>query len=126
MSDDIKKIDDGTLKGDELDHAMADAQNGKGIYTHKFAEPFKFEDKTYTELTFKFKDLTTGDMIAIERQLTITEGVTVVDPALSVMFLIAMSAKAAGVGYDMIKKLPMYDGYQIRGKARNFMMRPVV
>ena len=122
MSENIKKVDDGTVKGDELDAAMAEAENAEGGYNHKFKKPFLWQGKEYSVLQFDFEDLTGGDMIAIEKELAITEGVTVLTPTLSGPFLMAMSAKAAGIGYDMMMAMPIFEANRIRAKARNFLL----
>lgn len=122
MSEDIKKVDDGTVKGDELDAAMAEAKDAEGGYTHKFKKPFLWQGKEYTTMHFDFEDLTGGDMIAIEKELAITEGVTVITPTMSGPFLMAMSAKAAGIGYDTMLAIPIFEANRIRAKARNFLL----
>ncbi len=122
MSEDIKKVDDGTVKGDELDAAMAEAKDAEGGYAHKFKKPFLWQGKEYTTMHFDFEDLTGGDMIAIEKELAITEGVTVITPTMSGPFLMAMSAKAAGIGYDMMLAMPIFEANRIRAKARNFLL----
>lgn len=122
MSEDIKKVDNGTIKGDELDAAMAEAENADGGYTHKFKKPFLWQGKEYSMLHFDFEGLTGGDMIAIEKELAITEGVTVIAPTMSGPFLMAMSAKAAGIGYDTMLAMPIYEANRIRAKARSFLL----
>lgn len=122
MSEDIKKVDDGTVKGDELDAAMAEAKDAEGGYTHKFKKPFLWQGKEHATMHFDFEDLTGGDMIAIEKELAITEGVTVITPTMSGPFLVAMSAKAAGIGYDMMTAMPIFEANRIRAKARNFLL----
>lgn len=122
MSEDIKKVDDGTVKGDELDAAMAEAKDAEGGYTHKFKKPFLWQGKEHTTMHFDFEDLTGGDMIAIEKELAITEGVTVITPTMSGPFLMAMSAKAAGIGYDTMMAMPIFEANRIRAKARNFLL----
>ena len=122
MSEDIKKVDDGTVKGDEMDAAMAEAKEAEGGYTHKFKKPFLWQGKEYTVLHFDFESQTGGDMIAIEKELAITEGVTVISPAVSGPFLMAMAAKAAGIGYDTMMAMPIYDANRIRSKARSFLL----
>lgn len=122
MSEDIKKVDNGTIKGDELDAAMAEAENADGGYTHKFKKRFLWQGKEYSMLHFDFEGLTGGDMIAIEKELAITEGVTVIAPTMSGPFLMAMSAKAAGIGYDTMLAMPIYEANRIRAKARSFLL----
>lgn len=93
MSTNNMKLDNSTVKDDELDVAMEDAKDTEG-----------------------------GNMIAIEKELAITEGVTVIAPTMSGPFLMAMAAKAAGIGYDMMMAMPIFDANKIRAKARNFLM----
>lgn len=122
MSTNNMKLDNSTAKDDELDVAMEEAKNAEGGYTHKFKKPFLWQGKEYTTMHFDFEGLTGGNMIAIEKELAITEGVTVIAPTMSGPFLMAMAAKAAGIGYDMMMAMPIFDANKIRAKARNFLM----
>lgn len=122
MSTNNMKLDNCIVKDDELDAAMAEAKDAEGGYTHKFKKPFLWQGKEYTTMHFDFEGLTGGNMTAIEKELAITEGVTVIAPTMSGPFLMAMAAKAAGIGYDMMMAMPIFDANKIRAKARNFLM----
>ncbi len=121
MSEDIKRNDDGTV-GNELDAVLAEAENADGGYTHKFKKPINWEGKEYTELHFDFEGLTGKDMLSIEKELMLTEGVSVVAPTMSTQFLFAMAARAAKTTRDIFMVMPLFDANKIRSKARSFLL----
>ena len=123
MSDTKNEIKKEEPKVDELGAAFdAAREDASGTYLHKFRKPFEWQGKKYETLAFDFDGLTGRDFIAIDKEVTM-KGSTAIVPALSVPFLIAMSARAAGVGSDMIEGMPIHEVNKIYTKARNFMLR---
>lgn len=120
-----KKIDalkNDSVDGAELDAAIAEATDAEGGYLHKFKKPFLWQGKEYETLLFDFESLSGRDMNNIERELAITEGITVISPTMSGPFLMNMAAKAAGIGYDMLLAMPIFEANRIRSKARSFLL----
>lgn len=90
-------------------------------YTHVLTKTFEYEDKKYTEFRFDFEKLTGDDMIAIENEMAAV-GEYVVSPEISTSFLLKMAARAAGVGSDVIQKLPIRESGKIKNKSRDFLL----
>lgn len=110
------------VDGTELDAAITEAADAEGGYLHKFKKPFLWQGKEYDTLLFDFESLSGRDMNNIERELAITEGITVISPTMSGPFLMNMAAKAAGIGYDMLLAMPIFEANRIRSKARSFLL----
>lgn len=110
------------VDGAELDAAITEAADAEGGYLHKFKKPFLWQGKEYDTLLFDFESLSGRDMNNIERELAITEGITVISPTMSGPFLMNMAAKAAGIGYDMLLAMPIFEANRIRSKARSFLL----
>lgn len=122
MSENIQKKVAATDDSPEVNVALAAAKDAQGGYTHKFKKPFKHENKEYSVLYFDFEGLTGNDMMAIEQELTITKGISVMVPSMSGPFLVAMAARAAGIGQDILLAMPIYEVNRIRAKARSFLL----
>ena len=110
------------VDGAELEAAITEAADAEGGYLHKFKKPFLWQGTEYDTLLFDFESLSGRDMNNIERELAITEGITVISPTMSGPFLMNMAAKAAGIGYDMLLAMPIFEANRIRSKARSFLL----
>lgn len=121
IKNETEKVDEGTVKGSELDAAIAEAKDVGG-YTHRFKKPFVWEGKEFKVLHFDFGSLTGKDMMSIEKEISITEGMTILSPGMSGVFVLYMAAKAAGIGYDALMGMPINEVNTIRTKARNFLL----
>ncbi len=93
----------------------------KGVYVHKLARPFTYENKTITELEFHFEDLTGRDMLKIEKEMQDMQEYALA-PEISSNFQCKLAAKAANVGSDMLESLPLKDFNRITNAARNFLI----
>lgn len=93
----------------------------KGLYTHKFDPPFEWMGQTYETLDFDFGKLRGKDALAIEHELN-AKGISIVMPAASVDYLIALASRASGLGSDAFEAMPMKDFNKIRSRARNFLI----
>lgn len=100
-----------------------DAENGC-VVTVKLSKPFKYEGKSYEELSFDFEALTGADDLDIERELR-AKGENAFVPALSGEYLIRMCARActAEIGHDALLYMPLKDENRIKAEARNFLLR---
>nr|WP_296834687.1 phage tail assembly protein [uncultured Marvinbryantia sp.] len=90
-------------------------------YTHTFKHPVEIEGKKYTKLTFYFDRLTGTDIEAVEDELQAMNQY-VLSPELSSKFQSMIAARAAGVGSDEIKRLPVGEYMKIKNKARDFLL----
>lgn len=90
-------------------------------YTHKFKKPVEIEGRTYETMTFYFEKLNGEDIEAIEEELQ-NQNKYVISPEVSSAFQSALAARAAGVGADEIKRLPVGEYLKIKNKARDFLM----
>ena len=115
-------MSENTIGAKEFDEAKAEAKSAIGGYTHTFKKPFSWQGNEYTSLHFDFENLTGRDMINIEKEIAMTEGVNVIVPALSTPFLLAMAARACGLGADALQNMAISDANAIRSKARNFLL----
>lgn len=90
-------------------------------YTHDFKQPVMIEGKQYKSITFYFEKLTGEDVEAIEEELQ-DQNKYVLSPEVSSVFQSMLAARAAGVGADEIKRLPISDYMKIKNKARAFLL----
>lgn len=90
-------------------------------YTHNFKKPVEIEGKQYKSMTFYFEKLTGEDIEAIESELQ-DQNKYVLSPEISSIFQSMLAARAAGVGADEIRRLPVGDYMKIKNKARDFLV----
>ncbi len=92
-------------------------------YVHVFTQPFTYEGKTYTELTFDWNSLTGSDSLAIEAEMQ-SLGKVLISPEFSGEYLIRIAAKACTekIGSDVLCAMPLRDYNKIRSKARSFLL----
>ena len=90
-------------------------------YTHKFSEPVEIGGKKFTELTFYFDRLCGEDVEAIEEELQ-DKNKYVLTPEVSSVFQTMLAARAAGVGADEIRRLPLGEYMKIKNQARSFLI----
>lgn len=90
-------------------------------YTHTFSKPVEIEGKKFEKLTFYFDGLTGEDVEKVEEELQ-SENKYVLSPEISSVFQCMLAARAAKVGSDEIRRLPMRDYMKIKNKARDFLL----
>lgn len=93
-----------------------------GNYTHTFKSPIEIEGKKYETMTFYYDTLTGNDIIAIEEEMT-DQGKYVLTPEINTEFQTMLAARAAGVGSDEIRNLPLAEYLKIKNSARDFLMQ---
>lgn len=104
--------------------ALADTKKEiatSGNYTHTFKAPVEIAGKKHETITFYYDDLSGEDVIAIEDELQ-DRGKYVLTPEVSTEFQTMLAARAAGVGADEIRRLPLVEFLKIKNKARDFLM----
>lgn len=94
---------------------------GGTFYAHRFDPPFEWMGQTYETLDFDFGKLRGKDALAIEHELN-AKGISVVMPAASVDYLVALASRASGLGSDAFEAMPIKDFNKIRSRARNFLI----
>ena len=72
-------------------------------------------------LTFYFEKLTGEDVEAIEEELQ-DQNKYVLTPEVSSVFQTMLAARAAGVGADEIRRLPLGEYMKIKNQARSFLI----
>lgn len=113
-------------KATEAD-GIAPAQGGKidtpksANYTHTFSKPVEIAGKKFTAMTFYFDRLTGYDMELIEEELQ-NQDKFVLAPETSAAYQAMLAARAAGIGADEIRRLPLVDYVKIKNKARAFLL----
>lgn len=115
--EDIKKKD--VVQAEEGTAAGTDTENC--VYVHKFGKPYKFQGRTYTEMTFNFEKLIGSDLVNIENEMA-GLGEYALSPEISTSFLYRLAARAAGVGSDVIANMPVGEFGKIKNKSRDFLI----
>lgn len=104
--------------------SMADKKNEKKTslnYTHTFKAPVEINGQKQKALTFYFEKLTGEDVEAIEEELQ-DQNKYVLTPEVSSAFQTMLAARAAGVGADEIRRLPLGEYMKIKNQARSFLI----
>ena len=104
--------------------SMADKKNEKKTslnYTHTFKAPVEINGQKQKALTFYFEKLTGEDVEAIEEELQ-DQNKYVLTPEVSSVFQTMLAARAAGVGADEIRSLPLGEYMKIKNQARSFLI----
>lgn len=100
-------------------------------YQHVFAEPFAYQGRNITALTFDWGALTGEDHLAIEDDM-LRHGQTLVVPAFTGAFLSGMAVRACVdrdengiriVTPELLRALPLRDYQKIYMSARRFLLR---
>ena len=105
-----------------LEDAKKEVAKRGGNYTHTFKAPIEVEGKKYDTMTFYYDTLTGNDIIAIEEEMT-DQGKYVLTPEINTEFQTMLAARAAGVGSDTIRNLPLAEYLKIKNSARDFLMQ---
>ena len=90
-------------------------------YTHTFKAPVEINGEKHKALTFYFEKLTGEDVEAIEEELQ-DQNKYVLTPEVSSVFQTMLAARAAGVGADEIRRLPIGEYMKIKNQARSFLI----
>ena len=90
-------------------------------YTHTFKAPVEINGQKQKVLTFYFEKLTGEDVEAIEEELQ-DQNKYVLTPEVSSAFQTMLAARAAGVGADEIRRLPLGEYMKIKNQARSFLI----
>lgn len=90
-------------------------------YTHNFKTPVEINGQQHKSLTFYFEKLTGEDVEAIEEELQ-DQNKYVLTPEVSSVFQTMLAARAAGVGADEIRRLPLGEYMKIKNQARSFLI----
>lgn len=89
-------------------------------YTHTFKKPVTILGQQYKTMTFYFDKLTGEDIEAVEQEMQ-DLGKYALSPEISSVFQCMLAARAARVGSDEIRRLPVADYMKIKNKARDFL-----
>ena len=90
-------------------------------YTHTFKAPVEINGEKHKALTFYFEKLTGEDVEALEEELQ-DQNKYVLTPEVSSVFQTMLAARAAGVGADEIRRLPLGEYMKIKNQARSFLI----
>lgn len=107
----------------EFEVAKKESKKAKGVYTHKFKRPVKYNGQDIEELTFDFNKLSGKDCMAVEEELRMMN-VSLVAPTFNGMYLIRMAARACTekIGADIFYLMPAGDFTRIRSRTQSFFM----
>lgn len=104
---------------DMSDH-KAEKEKKSANYTHTFKKPVMILGKQYKTMTFYFENLTGEDIEAVEQEMQDMNKYAL-SPEISSVFQCMLAARAAKVGSDEIRRLPVADYMKIKNKARDFL-----
>ena len=94
--------------------------NEKDKNTYTLKKPFEYEGKIYTEFKFDFEKMNGNMMISVENELK-DRGVFTFAPESDTNVIIALAARVAGVGDDVITALPITDFLAIKRMTQRFL-----
>lgn len=84
------------------------------------SKPYKFEDKTYTEVDLSgLSELTTEDMVAAEKYLTRSGNISVM-PEMSVEYACFICARATNLPVEFFRRLPPKDAIKLKNRVTGF------
>lgn len=89
-------------------------------YTHTFKKPVMIMGQQYKTMTFYFDKLTGEDIEAVEQEMQDMNKYAL-SPEISSAFQCMLAARAARVGSDEIRRLPVADYMKIKNKTRDFL-----
>jgi len=110
------------VKSNEFEAAEQEAKVSTGNYTHEFAKPFVYANKSYEKIEFDFEKLTGKDFLEIEAEMQ-AMGKPLIAAEFSGDFMLLMASRASGVGSDVLTALPLSDFKRIHSKARSFLLK---
>lgn len=110
------------VKSSEFEAAENEAKISSGNYTHEFAKPFVYADKSYDKMEFDFEKLTGKDFLEIEAEMQ-AQGKPLIAPEFSGDFMLLMASRASGVPSDVLQALPLSTFKRIHSKARSFLLK---
>lgn len=108
----------------DLAGILGDPQGGTSgdTYVHTFSRPVSYNDKTYNELRFDFGNLTGGDSLAVEAELSALNTPVFVR-SIDSKYLIRICARACTeqIGSDIFEVMPLKDFTKITNAAKRFL-----
>lgn len=104
----------------DMSNEKAEKEKKSQNYTHTFKKPVTILGKQYKTMNFYFENLTGEDIEAVEQEMQ-DMGKYALSPEISSIFQSMLAARAARVGSDEIRRLPVADYMKIKNKARDFL-----
>lgn len=104
----------------DMSDKKAEKEKKSPNYTHTFKKPVTILGQQYKTMTFYFDKLTGEDIEAVEQEMQ-DKGKYALSPEISSIFQSMLAARAARVGSDEIRRLPVADYMKIKNKARDFL-----
>jgi len=104
----------------DMSDKKAEKEKKNPNYTHTFKTPVTILGQQYKTMTFYFDKLTGEDIEAVEQEMQ-DMGKYALSPEISSIFQSMLAARAARVGSDEIRRLPVADYMKIKNKARDFL-----
>lgn len=110
--------DDNISAFDATAHAKPELDTNPNIVT--FSKPYKFEDKSYTEVDLSGMEcLTAEDMISASHYLT-SKGNVSPTQEMNIEYACFMAGKATGLPVEFFRRLPLKDAVKIKNRVTNF------
>jgi hypothetical protein len=97
------------------------ARKDYSVYTLKLSPAFAWEGKTYSEISFNYGALTGEDFTEVDREMKQSGDFMLTSANTDMGFLYRIAARAAGIGSDVVKKLPADKFNAVLNSARRFL-----
>lgn len=105
---------------DEVITTQAQEQQTENSGLVVFSKPYKFEQKTYTEVDLsRIGDMTAQDMVEAEKFLT-RSGIISPIPEMTVEYVCFIANRATGLPVEFFKGLPTKDAVKVKNKVTSF------
>lgn len=105
---------------DEVITTQAQEQQAENSGLVVFSKPYKFEQKTYTEVDLsRIGDMTAQDMVEAEKFLT-RSGIISPIPEMTVEYVCFIANRATGLPVEFFKGLPTKDAVKVKNKVTSF------
>lgn len=97
--------------------------NEKESLVIKFAKPYRFEGKEYTEIDLEaLADLTGADLIAVDKLMS-RDGISIeVMPEVKINYACNLAAKALKLPVEFFEGLPAKEAIKVKNRVMGFLL----
>lgn len=93
-----------------------------GISVVTLSRPFMVGGNAVTELRLDLDKLTGEDMDNVESEIMVSGRPSFANPAMSSSYCMRIAARALGVNYEELKRLPIRDASKVQVAVQNFLL----
>ncbi|MFQ0992915.1 phage tail assembly protein [Gilliamella apicola] len=99
------------------------SDSNSDIFTYELKRPVTIGGTEYKKITLNLNGLTGDDIASSEIEMTATGHIIAGPAELNKTYLMHISARAAGIPYDVLKQLSIKDISAITNITQNFLMQ---